>query len=202
MKKYLLLITLGLLAGATHLPAQILTGFGTSETNPIVNSPTPLGSVEAPWTGTQTTTTFSVSDVSAAFGGIQEAFSSPVPVTEPLANLTLTGALSLDPSGNQNFEIILYDASLSDTRTYQFAWNDFTSSGDAFTGTLLSTSGTFTGGVGGYELALGGSPTDTVSYTFDSLALTATAIPEPSSYAMFSLGALLLYGFQRRKARA
>ena len=211
MKKYLLLITLGCFAGATHLPAQVLTNFGSGTMmdpaiNPIVNLPTPAGSVVAPWVGTQTATNFSVGTallgVSDQVGGIQEAFGSPVPVTEPLANLTLTGSLQLDPSAAQNFTIILYDASFNDTRTYQFDWNDFSSAGNAYTGTFESSVGTFTGGVGGYELALGGSPTDTVSFTFDSLALTATSVPEPSTYAMFALGALLLYGVQRRKARA
>jgi hypothetical protein len=120
----------------------------------------------APWTGTQTTTNFSVSSVSAAFGGIQEAFGAPVPVTEPLNNLTLTGALAADPSGTQNFTIVLYDASFNDTRSYQFEWNEFTSGGNSFTGAFDASSGSFAGGVGGWELELGGSPTDTVSYTF------------------------------------
>ena len=170
MKKNLFAASLFLVMGAGSLFAQVLTGFGSSQTNPINPS-----DVVPPWTGTVTSTNFSVSGVSNAFGGIQQPFSSPITVTETTKYLTLTGVLGAAPAGFQNFTIVIYDSTLNNTRSYQFAWNSFSSAGSSVTGTLVSSQGTFNGSVGGWELDLGGNPTDTVSFTFDQLAFTATS---------------------------
>jgi hypothetical protein len=201
MKKILLLLLLTALTGASPLSAQIITGFGTGDINPFDTTPV-TGDFQVPWTGTVNTTSLTVSNVSNNAGGIFDTLATPVLVTNTTNFLTLTGQLLSVPA-QPKFQITIYDASF-DRLVYNFNWTNFNqTTGNSFTGTYdaADSQGLFSGTVGSWGLDVGGTPGDTVSFRFDNLAFTATGIPEPSTYAMFGLGALLLYGYHRRKLR-
>ena len=203
MKKYLSLAIALALSGTIHISAQVLTGFGSSDINPVVAAINGQGN----WaTGTVSAHTFTVSGVSDNGGGIEQLFTptpGAIPVTQTTNFLTLTGSLQAAPaSGIDNFAITVYDSTLLDSLSYEFSWSEFGTNDMSFTGELVPSAsvGVFNGNIGGWSLDPGGINGDTVSYTFDNLAYTATAIPEPSTYAMFGFGALLLYVVHRRRA--
>lgn len=202
MKKYLLLAFILTVAGASQAKAQVLTGFGSADTNPFLVASDFL----SPWTGTVNTTSLTVTGQSNNSGGIFDTLQSPVAVTNiaGVLNLTLTGQLLSIP-GTSNFTVTVYDTTLAHGLVYNFNWLTFnTPTGNAFTGVLdLSSSfGTFNGTVGAWELDVGGNPGDTVSFRFDNLAYTSVAIPEPSTYAMLAGGLVALYFVRRRKMAA
>jgi hypothetical protein len=99
---------------------------------------------------------------------------------------------------NNGFSVVLYDTSGGfNSLTFNYTWGQFTSVG--VTQTILASSpaesGLFNGTVGYYAIEVGGGPTDTINAQFDSL----TAVPEPSTYAMFGFGLAMLFFVYRRK---
>jgi hypothetical protein len=155
-------------SGTGNLKAQVITGFGTGQTNPFNTS----SDFVSPWTGTVNATSLTVTGVSNFSGGIAAILPTPVAVSDT-STLTLTGALTQAPAV-PTFVITLYDSSFN-SLTYHFSWTSFSSSGSTVTGTLIPSAsvGTFNGTVYGWELDLGGSPGDTLSFKFNQLAFVS-----------------------------
>lgn len=185
MKKYTLSLLLSLLAFASQAQAQILiTGFGSNDTNPFNTSTDFL----APWTGTQTTSSISVSGVSNQSGGIYSVLGTPINISGSTATLQLTGALSGTAPVSDQFQITLYDSSFN-SLSYNFDWSTFAGGTQTVTVPFVPADnvGVFSGTVASYGLSLFGAPGDTVSFTFANLQ-TAPAAPEPSTFALLGLG--------------
>jgi|GEM_PF-4189855 PEP-CTERM putative exosortase interaction domain len=179
------------LAFASTAVSQVITGFGSSEQNPLnINS-----DFVFPWAGTQTATTVSVTGVSNSAGGIfQSLASSPVFLPEPEV-IALTGTTVSLPGGVTQFDIVLYDAN-NNTLRATFDWASFVG-GATVTADLVADEGTFDGSVASWELSLFGSPNEEVSFTFDELAV----VPEPAVVALVGGAGVMLLLRRRRRAR-
>lgn len=189
-----LLLVLTVLGGGTA-HSQILTGFGSAQFNPF-NISTDF---QPPWTGTVNTTSLIVTGVSNNSGGIYDVLTTPVDISGSTAYINLLGSLTSVPTYN-NFYLTLYDSSFN-SLTYNLQWNDFGSTPTLVSSPLASFSGVFDGIVTSWELTVAGGASDTVSFTFNSLISSATPVPEPSTWFLLAMGALLLGGVYPRKMR-
>jgi hypothetical protein len=198
MKKYVLLLALGLLTptGIIHAQPVIITGFGTAQVNPF----DPATDFTTPWTGSTDTTTLTVTNVSTSSGGITDVLPNPIDIGTSTAYLNLTGALTQAPTSN-NFYITLYDTTNADTLTYNLQWNSFTSATITISAALSGTVGAFNGTVAAWDLTVAGAPGDTVSFAFNNLSSSSTPVPEPSPYFLTDLALIsIVWLFQRRRA--
>ena len=205
MKKYLLILLSTIAFWPTQASAQIITGFGTSQTNPFNIGTYPSGDLLGNWggTGSLTTTSASVTNASndSSSNGIFATLTTPVAITGNTSQLTLTGTLNSATPGTNTFSITLYDSSFN-TLVYQFNWSSFTGTNPvAVTASLVAPDASFNGTVSNWGLGLfgpGGDSPTTVSFTFDDLQ--SGAVPEPSTYALLTLGlGVLGFGFYRRQ---
>lgn len=163
---------------AVSCNAQVITGFGSSETNPL-NIATDFYS---PWTGTQTSTTVSVTNVpNNSPDSIYSVLASPVSI---LGNsiLSLNGTLNGSTPATDLFLIELYDVNFHSVKT-NFTWSSF-SGGKTNLSTLVAGDGVFNGSVYAWRLGLYGLSGETVSFTFDGLS----AVPEPTSMLLLGMG--------------
>jgi hypothetical protein len=169
-RRILLSVLLIFTATAGQLVAQEITGFGTSELNPINPASDFLGG----WTGTVGTSSLTVTGVTTfGGGGIAQTLQSPVTVSNT-SSLTLTGALT-QVTGPATFTITIYDSALN-TLVYDFSWTSFTSTSSSVTAQLntSASTGNFNGTATAWELDNDGGPGDTVSFVFNELAYTST----------------------------
>lgn len=194
MKKYILALAFSVV-GVASTNAQIITGFGSSQVNPV-----PITALQTGWTGTQTSTVLNIVGTDIA-GGIYSTNAASVTLNN-LSQLTLTGQLtSMAPLPTSPFFVVLYDDSFN-TLTYEFNWSSFSNGSlDSVTATSPVDSA-FDGQVDSWGLQVDGTGTP-FTFTFDQLAAPSeAAVPEPSTYAMLGLGMLALVVWQRRnKAR-
>jgi hypothetical protein len=164
----LLSVLLIFTAAADRLAAQEITGFGTSEKNPI----DPSMDFASGWSGTVSTTSMTVTGVTTFGGGVFESLQTSVPVSNT-SSLTLTGVLIQDASA-PTFQITVYDSAF-DTLVYTFLWTSFGSTQSAVTAQLVSTTGHFNGTATAWELDNGGGPGNTISFEFDELAFGSSS---------------------------
>lgn len=179
------------LAFASTAVSQVITGFGSSEQNPLnINT-----DFVFPWAGTQNATTVSVTNVPNGGGGIfQSLSSSPIFLPNPEA-LALTGTTISLPGGVTQFDIVLYDAGNNSLRA-SFDWASF-QGGATVISDLVADDGSFDGTVTSWELSLFGSPEEEVSFTFDELSV----VPEPAVVALVGGAGVMLLLRRRRRAR-
>jgi hypothetical protein len=207
MKKYLIAFSLLTLIWTTPASAQIITGFGTAQTNPF-NLATDLVGTNGNWvnTGSQNATSITITNApnaSTGSNGIFSILSTSKNITGNTGLLTLTGTLNSAPPTTNSFLISLFDSS-SNELDYDFNWSSFSgggSNGAAITTSLAGSVGIFNGTVVSWSLSPQGGPGDSsfVGFTFDQLA--AGAVPEPSTYALIGLGLLgcCLHHHRRQK---
>ena len=186
MKKSLLVAMLLILTCQPGKAQFLITNFGSATTlNGMtnVNTLTPSSDLLGSWTGMQTSTTFSVSNVSNQSGGIFSTLETAVDVQGTPVSLQLTGMLDGNPPGTGKFQIELFDSNF-DGLIYGFNWSTFAGGSMTLAAPLISTTGSqpFSGIVSSYQLQLFGAPGDTVSFTFETLA--ATSVPEPMPLAL------------------
>ncbi len=206
MKKYLGILLFFTLIEITSASAQIISGVGSTQVNPISTS-----DLQGAWVGTgaSSPTSFTVTNApnSSAFGanGIFSTLSTPESIVGNTGVLTLTGMLTGAVPTTDTFEISLFDTTSGSPNEldYQFNWSSFAGSGPVTISTnVLAPNPSFNGTVGSWLLIPGGSPLDssTVSFTFDKVQ--AGPAPEPSPYAMLGLGLGLLGFFLYRRQKS
>jgi PEP-CTERM motif len=174
----------------------IITGFGTSETNPFNIA----ADFTVPWTGTQTATTVSIVNVSNEMGGIFATLDTPIDISGSTVALELTGFSTMPPTPLvDQFRITLYD-SASNSLSYDFSWSSFSGvTPQTVSASLIASSGTFNGTVISWETTLFGAG-DTVSFTFDTLQ--ASAVPEPGTTSCLLAGGLVGFILLKRRRHA
>jgi hypothetical protein len=153
------------------------------------------------WTWTPATSTISGSDAGGAL--LFPSSFSPVDFTT-LNNyagnpanllLTLTGFVTTSPGGA--FTISLEDG-LGNVSATPFLWSAFTTTSSTVTNSVTLVSGFQWNNVVGWTLDAGGTG-NAVNATYTSLQ--ATAVPEPSTYALLAMGGVALGGYIVRRRR-
>jgi len=179
-----------------HAPGQVfITGYGTGDYTSTFTSG---------FTKTQTATTLELSgnDTSSEFGSI----ATPVNVTGNTTSLQLRASYSNASTSTSNFDVELFDAS-GNGLIYQGNLNNFTPRGSNVTLSLVSLGEdpnnltSFNGTVSSLGFLTGGTGLASLDLTLDQLSASAT--PEPSTYALLIIGGLAIVGGTRalRKAK-
>jgi hypothetical protein len=159
--------------------AQLITNFGATASN------------GGAWTYTPGTSTISGNEGPGDLIFGTPAFGDYTGSTQ----FTLTGTVISAPSAG--FTVLLED-STGDTATALFDWADFIG-GATISSTFTPVGGFDISDVINWNLVSGGSG-EAVNATFSSLS--ATTIPEPSTYALMGLGLAGLLIYRRRKVVA
>jgi type V secretory pathway adhesin AidA len=149
------------------------------------------------------TNSVTISNQSNSNGGWDEVFSNPVTISNT-SYLTLTGTTTPpDPTGfGTYFDIELWDSTGDNSLIYRFNYSSFDNGPKAISAALYADNG-FTGNqVTEISLDLfgtGGDSISNVSFTFSSLE--ASAVPEPSAYALLGMSVISLIGLGFRRVR-
>lgn len=171
-------IILAILLGLASLAqAQLITGIGSSELNPMTND-------QGLWSCTPSVTTASVTGLDSLSPSVACTLVTQVNISGS-GYLKLTGTLSSSAPRSDSFRLYLFD-----TNGYgvyaQYSWSSFT--GGASISSSLINDPSY-GGVfdpthtSSWGLGLAGLG-DSVSFTFDGI----TAVPEPTSMLLLGMG--------------
>lgn len=191
MKNIKYLLTVAFAAVTCSLSAQTITGFGTGD-----------GFTASPngFTATPSVGAYAISGTEGS------DFFGTLPATVTITSFTtkklqLTGTISANPGSAINIE--LFDTN-GDSAVYKGFWSSFTLN-TASTADLAydSFTGAFNGDVTGFILSTAPG-TATITISLDSLsAVSAVAVPEPSTYASLAgVAALGFVAYRRRRVAA
>lgn len=195
MTKLTKLVAALILAGSVSLQAQTITGFGSGDF--LINDANSSFDIGTSPVQTSSNITFSGVDGGTGFYVV---LNTPVLLNQLNPDLSLTA--TLNAANTNGFGLELFDSDGANA-VFTGLWSDFTV-GSSITSVLTVASVTpgFSGTVAAILLSTGGTG-QTLNVTFDTLALTGAAIPEPSTYAaLCGIAVLGFVAYRRRRSAA
>ena len=211
--KSTLLASALVLAGTANAATLLNEGFSGSLSNlatagwVITNQSSPIGSTT--WFRPADTDIFAAQDGSANY--LAANYNSGVEAGT-IANWLITPTFSTETGGLVDLWIRSGgDEGFTDTVKFGFS-NGSSATSDFTLGSLVTVAGAWTEYTFAYAASGAGSTARfAIEYTgsgdslnligVDSLTITTAAVPEPTTWAMFALGAAALVGVRRRSAR-